>query len=170
MTTVRTPRLRLEPIGPRHAVDLFELVSDPAVAEWYGTWTLAEAEAEAARIGELWRTDGVHKWMAFDLFTGERVGRGGLSRAQVDGRERLEVGWALHGRFWGRGLATEIGCAACEFAFGELGADEVVSFTEARNLRSRAVMERLGFAYTKEIVRHDEPFALYVLHNLRRDQ
>ena len=34
-----TERLRLEPIGPRHAADLFALLNDPAVAEWYGAWT-----------------------------------------------------------------------------------------------------------------------------------
>jgi hypothetical protein len=40
---------------------------------------------------------------------------------------------------------------------------EVVSFTEARNSRSRAVMERLGFRYSKNISINEEPFALYLL-------
>jgi ribosomal-protein-alanine N-acetyltransferase len=87
-----------------------------------------------------------------------------LSRKHVDGRERLELGWALHHRFWGQGYATEIGRAGLAFAFNDLGADEVLSFTEARNRRSRAVMERLGFRYSKDIPINDEPFALYLLN------
>ncbi|SNY45969.1 Protein N-acetyltransferase, RimJ/RimL family [Paractinoplanes atraurantiacus] len=158
-----TERLRLEPVAERHAGDLLALYRDPAVAEWYGEWTREQIEAEVARMAAHWRDDGVHKWMAYERTSGDLVGRGGLSRQRVDGVDRLEVGWVLHRRFWGQGYATEIGRAALSFAFDELGAREVVSFTEVHNLRSRAVMERLGFHYSKEISVGGEPFALYVL-------
>ena len=137
--------------------------ADPAVAEWYGVWTREQVDREVARIARSWSVDGVHKWMAYHRATGECIGRGGLSRKHVDGRERLELGWALHRRFWGQGYATEIGRAGLAFAFDELEADEVVSFTEAHNHRSRAVMERLGFRHSKDIPLNDEPFALYLL-------
>jgi RimJ/RimL family protein N-acetyltransferase len=141
------------------------LFQDPAVAEWYGVWTLEMAQREAARIASAWQTDGVHKWMAYERSTGALVGRGGLSRVQLAGQERLEIGWALLRPFWGQGYATEIGRAGLAFAFDELAADEVVSCTEARNARSRAVMERLGFHYRHDLILEDggEPFALYVL-------
>ena len=158
-----TSRLRLEPIGPEHADDLLRLYQDPAVAEWYGSWTRAGIEAEAERMAQHWRVDGVHKWMAYDRGTSEVIGRGGLSRQRVDGVDRLEVGWVLHRRFWGMGYATEIGQAGLDMAFGELGADEVVAFTEVRNRRSRAVMERLGFDYRKDFAIDGELYALYVI-------
>ncbi len=41
------------------------LFQDPAVAEWYGEWTIDMARREAARIAEAWEADGVHKWMAY---------------------------------------------------------------------------------------------------------
>jgi ribosomal-protein-alanine N-acetyltransferase len=168
MTSARvqfTDRLRLEPIGPEHAEDLWRLFQDPAVAEWYGEWTLEMTRREAMRIGEAWKTDGVHKWMAYHRVTGELVGRGGLSRTRLEGRDRLEIGWVLHRKFWGNGYATEIGRAGVAFAFDQLDADEVASFTEARNRRSRAVMERLGFRYVQDILPKgaSEPFAFYVL-------
>jgi [ribosomal protein S5]-alanine N-acetyltransferase len=158
-----TNRLRLEPIGPRHTDDLLAILQDPRVAEWYGTWNREQVEAEIARIARGWLVDGIHKWMAYDRATGVRIGRGGLSRADVDGQRRLELGWVLHGQFWGNGYATEIGRAGLSVAFDELDADEVVSFTEVSNRRSRAVMERLGFQYSKEIAGDDGPYALYVL-------
>lgn len=45
----------------------------------------------------------------------------------------------------------------------ELGAAEVVAFTEVHNVRSRAVMERLGFTYRHDFPHRGEPFALYAL-------
>jgi RimJ/RimL family protein N-acetyltransferase len=140
-------------------------LQDPAVAEWYGAWTFAMAQREAARIAEAWAADGVHKWMAYSRFSGALVGRGGLSRARIAGQDMLEIGWILLRACWGSGYATEMGKAGLAFAFDELAADEVVSYTEARNARSRAVMERLGFQYITDIILEDggEPFALYVL-------
>lgn len=158
-----TDRLRLEPIDTRHADDLFALYQDADVAQWYGRWTREQVEQEVARIAGSWLVDGVHKWMAYQRVTGECVGRGGLSRKLVDGHMRLELGWALHRRFWGKGYATEMGRAGLELAFDELDAQEVASFTEVHNHRSRAVMERLGFRYSKDITVNGEPFALYLL-------
>ncbi|AGZ42863.1 GNAT family N-acetyltransferase [Actinoplanes friuliensis] len=156
-----TERLRLESMDVRHADDLFALYRDPAVAEWYGEWTREQIDLEVARTARCWRVDGVHKWMAYDRVTDEVVGRGGLSRKHLDGDEHLELGWALHQRFWGHGYAAEIGRAGLRMAFDELDADEVVSFTETRNKRSRAVMERLGFHYRRNFSLRGEPFALY---------
>lgn len=160
-----TERLRLEPLGARHAEDLWRLFQDPAVVEWYGVWTLEMAQREAVRSASAWETDGVHKWMAYLRSTGALVGRGGLSRVQIAGQERLEIGWALLRPFWGQGYATEIGRAGVAFAFEELGAEEVVSYTETRNARSRAVMERLGFRYSQDFIYEADgvPCVLYIL-------
>lgn len=56
----------------------------------------------------------------------------------------VEVGWRLAFEHWGRGYATEAARLALGYGFGTLALAEVVSFTSAANLRSRAVMERLG--------------------------
>jgi RimJ/RimL family protein N-acetyltransferase len=75
----------------------------------------------------------------------------------------LEVGWTVRSDLWGRGYATEIGRAGLAFAFAELGATEVVAFTEPHNRRSRAVMERLGMRHVHDIIWRGEPFVLYML-------
>jgi RimJ/RimL family protein N-acetyltransferase len=186
-----TGRLRLEPIGPEHADDLWRLHQDDAVAAWHGgRWSTAAAHRTAARMAQGWLTEGVHKWMAYDHDSGELVGRGGLSRMEADGettcrirsalpggnwaRDRLEVGWTVRSGLWGRGYATEIGRAGLALAFDELGAEAVVAFTERHNRRSWAVMERLGMGYVGEFVDrglmegldgvHDgAPFVLYTI-------
>jgi RimJ/RimL family protein N-acetyltransferase len=158
-----TPRLRLSPLGPWHAGDLWRLHYDEAVAAWYGgRRTVGQAEDWAAGAARAWERDGVNKWMAYDRTSGALVGRGGLSRALVNGKERLELGWTVRSDLWGHGYATEIGAAGLRFAFADLDTTEVVSFTEPANRRSRAVMERLGMRYTGDIVVDGAVFVLYL--------
>ncbi len=159
-----TERLRLEPIGPAHAGDLYRLHQDEAVAAWYGgRWTAQVAEQRAAAFGRAWQADGVSKWLAYDRGAGEMVGRGGLSRVWLAGQDRLEVGWTVRADLWGRGYATEIGRLSLSFAWDELGAAEVVAFTEIHNRRSRAVMGRLRMGDAGLIGHHGEQFVLYTI-------
>ena len=173
-----TERLNLTPLGPEHADELWRLHRDPGVAAWWdGALTRDEAREVASRMGEGWQSHGVHKWIAHDRVTGTLVGRGGLSRTEVPersgGSSTLEVGWIVREPLWGRGYATEIGAESLRFAADVLEARQVVAFTEVHNIRSRAVMERLGMVYDRKIrrpglvagkegVHDDAPFALYV--------
>jgi RimJ/RimL family protein N-acetyltransferase len=199
-----TKRLRLEPVGPVNALDLWLVHDDDDVWPWYGNEKpgFEQARQRAKFMGESWHLHGVNKWIAYDRASGEVVGRGGLSRTPVDddwgqlyaflpaepwvraahevGRpfvahaSWLEIGWALRRGFWGRGYASEIGRAGLEFAFNVLGAQAVVSCTVLHNVRSRAVMERIGMRYAGEIrsrgivegmegEQDDAPFAVCVL-------
>ncbi|MDT0345463.1 GNAT family N-acetyltransferase [Streptomyces litchfieldiae] len=199
-----TRRLRLEPVGPANASELWAVHHDDAVWPWYGGEmpTLEQAGQWATFMGDSWRLHGVHKWIAYDRKTGEVVGRGGLSRTPVDDdwgqiydflpaepwvrvahgvhdpfvahANWVEIGWALRGAFWGRGYASELGRAALAFAFDVLGVQAVVSCTVRHNVRSRAVMERIGMRYVGEIrsrglvegvegERDDAPYAVCVL-------
>jgi ribosomal-protein-alanine N-acetyltransferase len=56
----------------------------------------------------------------------------------------VEIGWRLSREHWGFGYATEAASAALEYGLGTAGLDEVVSFTIPANVRSIAVMERIG--------------------------
>ena len=92
-----------------------------------------------------WRLRGYGQWALEDRATGELVGRAGLW--QPEGWPGLEVGWLLNRGSWGHGFATEAGRAAIEFAFGELGAAEVISLIKPENDASIRVAERLGESY-----------------------
>jgi RimJ/RimL family protein N-acetyltransferase len=159
-----TDRLRLEPVGPEHADDLWRLHHDETVAAWHGgRYTFDAALRRAAAGRRAWEIDGVDKWMAYDRTSGELVGRGGLSRTELEGQSRLEVGWTVRPDRWGRGYATEIGRAGLAFAFDELRADSVIAFTQPHNRRSLAVMRRLGMSYLGEVIRDGGRLVLYAI-------
>jgi RimJ/RimL family protein N-acetyltransferase len=56
----------------------------------------------------------------------------------------VEIGWRLGSQYWGKGLATEGARAVLKFAFEKTDLKEIVSFTVPKNLRSIAVMEKIG--------------------------
>ena len=58
----------------------------------------------------------------------------------------VEIGWRFRREYWGRGIAFAAAQKAEHYAFTVLGLDQLVSFTTETNLRSRRLMERLGFA------------------------
>lgn len=179
--SVLTERLRLEPIGPANAADLWLVHNDDEVSYWYDNDkpSREEAEQRAASMGESWRLHGVHKWIAYDRISGEVIGRGGLSRTPLDDdwgqihaflppepwvsaayeihrpftahADWLEIGWAVRHTFWGNGYASEIGRAGLAFAFDVLDVQAVVSCTVRHNARSLTVMRRIGMRYAGEI-------------------
>ena len=64
----------------------------------------------------------------------------------------VEVGWALHPDYWGRGYATEAGAAAVRYGFDQFEVDKLFSCILPENHRSQAVAKRLGFKFLEERV------------------
>jgi [ribosomal protein S5]-alanine N-acetyltransferase len=75
----------------------------------------------------------------------------------------IEAGWSISPGRQCLGLATEAAEASMAWGFGEVGLDEVVSFTLTDNAASRRVMEKLGMRYDRDFERHGLPHVLYRL-------
>lgn len=76
---------------------------------------------------------------------------------------------------WGQGFATEAARGALCIGFERLGLPEIVSFTSLGNIRSRAVMERLGMRPAQETFEHPaipagSALRQHCLYRLSRDQ
>ena len=56
----------------------------------------------------------------------------------------VEAGWRLARSAWGHGYATESAIAVLAYGFTTVDLSEILAITTARNLRSQAVMQRIG--------------------------
>lgn len=124
-----------------------EMNADPEVMRYFPA-PLGRAESDALVdriIGHLAREQ-FGLW-AVDL-GGRFAGFTGLTRATIDGPmgTHVEVGWRLARWAWGQGVATEAARAAIADGGIRCGVTQIYSYTTASNVRSRAVMERLGMA------------------------
>jgi RimJ/RimL family protein N-acetyltransferase len=133
---------------------LYEIAVQPEYLATMPAKTFAQTCEQVEWFRRCWRDDGYCQWAACDLESGRLIGRIGLLRHHdwpLVYRPVPEVGWVLHRDWWGRGLATEGGRAGVEAWREHLtGEPRLYSFTLPRNLRSRAVMERLGFTHRGE--------------------
>ena len=152
--------------------------ADPRVMEFYPSMLDRTAsDAMAARIQARIAAQGWGLWAAELRATGEFIGYIGLQVPVVTlpFSPCVEIGWRLAHEFWGRGLATEGARGALRVGFGELGLQEIVSFTALINRRSRAVMERLGMREDKAAAFDhpsvaDGPLRAHCLYRLSRER
>jgi len=121
--------------------------ADPVVMRYMlGTLTREESDAFVDRIEKHFDEHGFGLWAVEVPGVAPFVGFVGLSVPRFDAHfmPAVEIGWRLDRPNWGRGYATEAAAATLADGFGRVGLREIVSFTIPTNLKSIAVMERLG--------------------------
>jgi ribosomal-protein-alanine N-acetyltransferase len=136
-----------------------------------------ESDALVKRVEEHFDSHGYGLWVmerkddhAFLGFTGLAI-----PAFETKFTPCVEIGWRMAHAFWGQGYVTEAARAVVQLAFTELGLRELVSFTVPANIRSRAVMERIGMIYDpREDFDHPKvpeghPLRRHVLYRLARD-
>jgi [ribosomal protein S5]-alanine N-acetyltransferase len=164
---IETERLVASRPLARDAEELHPVVADPRVADWLwpgdlgGPRTLAQTRSLLVHDMDHWKRHGFGPWLVRDRETREVIGRVGLERTKVGGADEVEVAWLVAPEHWGRGLATELARVAVAVAFTHLELPSVVAFTLTHNAASRAVMERVGMVYERDIVHAGLPHVLY---------
>lgn len=150
---LRTERLVLRRWRDEDRAPFAALNADPEVMRYFpNALTRAESDALLDRLETAIGERGFGFWALEVAETGRFIGFTGLSVPRFDApfTPAVEVGWRLARENWGRGYATEAARRSLDFAFTELGLDEVVAFTPIANAPSRAVMRRIGMAHTPD--------------------
>jgi RimJ/RimL family protein N-acetyltransferase len=108
-----------------------------------------ESNQLVERIEAHHQIHGFGLWATEEQLTGIFIGFIGLNMPsfQAHFTPTVEVGWRLARPYWGKGYATEGAKKAISYGFNVLRLPEIVSFTSKLNLRSIAVMKRLGRTY-----------------------
>jgi RimJ/RimL family protein N-acetyltransferase len=173
---ILTERLRLRRWLPQDLEPFAAMNADPVVMEHFpAPLSRGESDALVDSIEAGFERHGFGLWALEVRESGELAGFTGLA---VPGFEAhftpaVEVGWRLARPAWGRGYATEAGRAALACGFERHGLEEIVSFTSVGNLRSRAVMERLGMTrdpaddFDHPRVPAGDPLRRHVLYRVR---
>ena len=176
---LRTERLSVRRWREEDRGPFAELNADPEVMEHFpATLTREESDAIADRIESRMAEDGFGFWALEVAGSGEFVGFTGIARTRFDSHftPAVEIGWRLGRKSWGRGYASEAAQAVLAYGFTELGLDEIVSFTAVGNVRSQAVMRRIGMAhdaagnFEHPFVPEGHPLRLHVLYRLTAGQ
>jgi [ribosomal protein S5]-alanine N-acetyltransferase len=164
---IRTARLIGTPAGPGDFADIRSLHGDPRVMATLSadgnTFSESQRRAFLERASDHWKSHGFGLWILREQASGEFVGYGGIKHAMVEGRDEIELAYAIRFEHWGKGFATEISIAALKHAFDTMHLDRIVAFTLPHNRASRAVMEHCGFKCQRDIIHANLPHVLYIL-------
>lgn len=169
--TVTTPRMRCERIRESHFDDVSLLHRDPDVMRTLsrdGEILDDEKTREGlVRQSQHWDDHGFGFWMFYDDETGAFIGRGGLSRYEVDGQTEIGLAYAVVSPLWNRGYATEMTEASLRIGFEELGFKNIGSWTLPTNHTSQYVMEKCGFAFEWDFIFAELPHRFYRVNRER---
>lgn len=171
-----TLRLRLRQWRESDREPFAALNADPAVMEFFPSpQSKAASDASIDAWQSRFAAQGWSNWALELRSSGEFIGFTGLSvpRRVLPFSPCVEVGWRLARDHWGRGYATEAARAALKAGFEQIGLPEIVSFTAIGNLRSRAVMERIGMRNSNQDFEHPgvpegHALRLHCLYRIRR--
>lgn len=144
--TLTTERLVLRPWRQSDLEPMAALNADPETMRFFpAPLTREESDTFVSRMAMSFAHLGTGMWAVEVPGTAPCIGAVGLLHVGFEEHftPAVEVGWRLAREHWGKGYATEAAREALRYGFETLRLDEVVSFTAAVNLRSRAVMERL---------------------------
>ena len=139
-----TPRLLLRAYLNDDLPLYARLNADPEVAEYLGGPISREESDDIADWAQA-----LHSAEGIGLLAVERradhkfLGMCGLHHLDWY-PDDIEIGWRLARPYWGHGYATEAANAWLTHAFTVLDLPRVISVTDRPNIRSIAVMQRLG--------------------------
>lgn len=147
---IETPRLVLRRWKDSDRPAFAAICADPEVMQWLGG--VLSPEQAGQRLD---RVEATFEAVGYGRFLVERksdrafLGWCGVmpcheSVTPIAGQP--EIGWRLVTAAWGKGYATEAARAALDDAFDRVGLAEVLAYTSKANLRSQAVMKRLGLS------------------------
>lgn len=146
MIEIETARLRLRPWNDDDAEAFADMHADPEVMwDAHRPLTRTESDAKLERYRRSFESRGYSRLAMVDR-RGTFLGYVGLLPIPTGHPlgEGVEIGWRLRRAAWGYGYASEGARAVLAAARAQLGLAPIYSYTAPDNLRSQAVMERIG--------------------------
>lgn len=140
---LETERLILRPTRQEDFDAFAEIMADEPAARFIGG---AQARAAAWRsfcqLAGAWNLQGFSMFSVLSKADGCWLGR--VGPWMPEGWPGSEVGWGIVRSCWNQGYATEAATAAIDWAFEQLGWDDVIHVISPENLASAGVAKKLG--------------------------
>ena len=146
---IRTARLILRPWREADREPFAALNADPEVAYWLGGEISREqSDRSVDRYTRHIDGHGFGKWAVERTSDGALIGAVGVMPVIGDyAFEGFELGWRLARSAWGQAYAAEAAGAALDDGLHRVALPEIIAFTSDKNVRSLAVMARIGMIH-----------------------
>lgn len=123
------------------------------MADLGGPYDRAKSDRKFDRYRQSYDVGGLSRWALIDG-CGKFVGYSGVIKNNDPSHplgRHFDIGWRLCRSQWGRGYATEASFVSLKDAAERCEVTNIVSYTDIMNIRSQAVMERIGLVRDKDL-------------------
>lgn len=123
---------------------VYAMYAKPQVMAWIpgGNWDYGKTQKFVARMIELDEQQGFCIYPVLLKGSDRIVGHCGLNH--LERGPEIEIAYLFDEPHWGQGFATEIAGAVLERAFETMNIERIVAVAFPENVRSIAVMQRIG--------------------------
>ncbi|WP_018753932.1 GNAT family N-acetyltransferase [Paenibacillus sanguinis] len=173
---LETERFILRKLTSEDAADLFQYFSTDEVTKYYDLERFVELR-QAEELIQTWNSRYTerrgYRWAIIAKSKSSRViGTCGFHNWS-ETHLKAEVGYELDPAYWGQGVMSEVLQEVLRFGFEDRGLHRVEAFIDPDNIRSRYLLEKVGFfeeGYLKECFFEKNQFVDAVLFALLKKQ
>ena len=161
-TVIETPRLIIREFAPDEEHLLIAMSRDERITRYVTPRTDEEVKSLFQQILAGYKTlSRFGRWAIVDKASGVFIGTCMLMAAR-EGLTGIEIGYSLHYKYWGHGLATETVNALVAYGF-ETGLTEICAITDGENKASQRVLQKTGFTTGETVFMFDKHIPLYII-------
>jgi len=163
MNVLETKRLNLRLLKTSDCDSLYRILSDSEVMRYYPQpLDRVRTEEWIARSQTNYKKYGHGFYACMHKESREFVGICGLvPQSNMEGTDRVEVGYLFNKRYWNQGLATEASFGCLDYGFTHFHFDQLVSLIDPKNLPSIRVAEKNGLTFEKTTWRFNKTMHIY---------
>lgn len=155
----QTPRLVIREYTPALEDEYISLFDDELVTRHLPQRTREQHTQIFRDTFPLYATSKIFgRWGIFMAETDEFVGMC-LLRPYEEDKTRIEIGYAMPQKTWGKGLGSELTKVLVDYAFANSDAKEVVGITTLENVASQKVLQKAGLTRMDDVERNGEVIA-----------
>ena len=145
---LRSPRCLLRPWTESDIDELHRVWTEPAVRQYLWDDVVIPREEAASAVASMMSAegDGLGGWSVY-LQDDPLTIAGFAGFRYIENTENIELMYGLREQYHGRGIATEISSVLLDHLWKSTRFERVLARTDPPNLKSVAVMERLGMTH-----------------------
>ncbi|MFI5162052.1 MAG: GNAT family N-acetyltransferase [Sphingobacteriales bacterium] len=152
---IQTPRFVIRDFKPEEVKAYMSLFDDEMVTVHLPNRTRKEhLEIFHAAFKDYAENNPLGRWGMFNNGDGDFIGLCLLR--QYDNPGQVELGYVMHQKYWGKGIASEMARILVSYGFTNTDANEIVAVTTLENIGSQRVLLKAGMERMPNFTRAGE--------------
>jgi ribosomal-protein-alanine N-acetyltransferase len=157
----QTPRFVIRNFSPEEQAIYISLFDDERVTLHLPDRSRKEhIEVFKKALADYTEHKALGRWGLFNNTDGDFIGLC-LLRTYNDEDGKIELGYVIHQKYWGKGIASEMAIIMIGYTLTHTNAKEIVAVTTLENIGSQKVLEKAGLKRMDNFKRDGEQLAYF---------